>query len=337
MIENKKVSITTEVLVAIIAQSLSAKKVRDIGKEYMISRKEIDEIIKNPQTILENAKYEDQQLSLLEQIVIKSKQANKVGRFENLDKLMLVYPSKSSTVIVEWVQSKVHTFLQVRTSKLSEIIGNFYNLDTTLKVDPIKIILEMQDDQFEEIHHMDPALLDQIAEKGDFDPKIPLFLKDFKKNNQQASRTLFSKRKSNHSKWELETGMIIVPGGKYIWNIELDEEENSKYLIISMPVRLYVETAQQSFIEFLEKVETGPSKKDKNKSSKIKKEKFFSIKRGFSFFWKSNLFLLVALLFFFINKSSWVWDGEWAVEVFTILGELFILVCSFIACFRERE
>ncbi|WP_077304636.1 hypothetical protein [Terribacillus halophilus] len=339
MILNEKVRITTQVLLAVIVDSCSAEEARKVAKDFEISKKEINQIIKAPQTFISNQKYEDQQLSLLKEIAINTREANKVGRFESLDKLMLVYPSEDSTVIVEWVQLKEqkHIIFQTKNSELNKVIGDFYNLDSTSNEDPFKIIIEITDDQFEELHNVDPVVLDKIAEEGDFDPKIPLFLKDFKRNNQQASKILYNKRISNKDQWNLETGMILVPGKNYIWNIEMDKSDGNKYLFISISVSLYVETVQESLINFLESDKPLASQKKKNKTTKNKKEKIFSFKRGFSFFWKSNSFLLIALLFFWINKSSWVWDGETAVEVFIILGEVFILTCSFIACFRDRK
>ncbi|MCM3226125.1 hypothetical protein [Terribacillus saccharophilus] len=338
MIESEKMSISTKALVAVLAQSLSVKKASEVAKEYNISKKEIKQIIEMPQSFIDNDKYEDQQLSLLKESIIISRKANKLGRFENLDKIMLIYPSKGSNVIVEWIYQKKHTFYHTKNSELSKLIGDFYDFDsTTLSEDPLEIIIEIPEDQFEEIHHVESDLLDKIAEEGDFHPKITLFLKDFKRNNQQASKNSFQKRSDNSKKWKLESGMLLVPGENYIWSVEIDESEKGKYLLVSVPVNLYIESAQQSFIDLLKEVKPQTSQKKRNKSGKNRTGKVFSFKRGFSFFWKSNFFLFAAILIFFINKSSWISDDGTQVISFALVWEAFILICSFIACFRDRE
>ncbi|WP_110067708.1 hypothetical protein [Cytobacillus oceanisediminis] len=63
----------------------------------------------------------------------------------------------------------------------------------------------------------------------------------------------------------------------------------------------------------------------------------FSLKRGFPFFGKGNLALLVAILFFYINKSSWSEEGGPVVLLFAFAWEAAIILLSFFACFKERE
>lgn len=76
--------------------------------------------------------------------------------------------------------------------------------------------------------------------------------------------------------------------------------------------------------------------KENEKLSVTKEDKKFSLKRGVTFFGKSNLVLLIALLFFFINKSSWSEQGGSVVFLFTLSWEIVILICSFFACFKKK-
>jgi hypothetical protein len=68
-----------------------------------------------------------------------------------------------------------------------------------------------------------------------------------------------------------------------------------------------------------------------------KDEKFFSLKRGFIFYWKSNVFLLFSILFFLLNKNSWALDGDSYMWLFGIEVEALIILLSFIACLRPRK
>jgi hypothetical protein len=76
---------------------------------------------------------------------------------------------------------------------------------------------------------------------------------------------------------------------------------------------------------------------DKNMSgNNYKEDEKFAFKRGFTFLWKSNLVLLLALLFFFINKSSWSEQSGFVVLLITLLSEVVVWLGSFFACFNKR-
>jgi hypothetical protein len=77
-----KITISTQALLAVLVQSWSVKKASEVAKEYNISKKEMNQINETPQTFINNDKYEDQQLSLIEVMIINTRQSNKVGRFE---------------------------------------------------------------------------------------------------------------------------------------------------------------------------------------------------------------------------------------------------------------
>ena len=66
-------------------------------------------------------------------------------------------------------------------------------------------------------------------------------------------------------------------------------------------------------------------------------DKLFSFKRGLPFFIKSNIVLALIMVVIFINRNSWVYDGEDFYELFGFFSEVLILFITFIACFRPRS
>ncbi|RBP87386.1 hypothetical protein DFO70_12043 [Cytobacillus firmus] len=63
----------------------------------------------------------------------------------------------------------------------------------------------------------------------------------------------------------------------------------------------------------------------------------FSLKRGFSFFWKSNLALLIAILFLYINQSSWSKEGAPLILILALVWEVLILFLCLIGCLKKQE
>lgn len=66
------------------------------------------------------------------------------------------------------------------------------------------------------------------------------------------------------------------------------------------------------------------------------KQKKFSLKKGFSFFWKSNLVLFIAILFLYINQSSWSEEGGSVLVVLALMWGVLILFLSIIGCLKKQ-
>ncbi|MBG9585587.1 hypothetical protein ABE26_00325 [Cytobacillus firmus] len=66
------------------------------------------------------------------------------------------------------------------------------------------------------------------------------------------------------------------------------------------------------------------------------KQKKFLFNRGFLFFWKSNLVLFLAILFLYINKSSWSEDGS-VLLVLALMWEALILLLSIIEGVKAKR
>ncbi len=68
-----------------------------------------------------------------------------------------------------------------------------------------------------------------------------------------------------------------------------------------------------------------------------KKVETFSLKRGFSFFWKANLVLLGMIGFLLLNQGSWADDAQKFFTLFITLSEAMILLLSFASCLPHNK
>lgn len=66
-------------------------------------------------------------------------------------------------------------------------------------------------------------------------------------------------------------------------------------------------------------------------------QKKFSLKKGFSFFWKSNLVLFIAIIFLYTNKSSWSEEGGSVLLVLALMWGVLILLLSIIDGIKSKS
>ena len=64
--------------------------------------------------------------------------------------------------------------------------------------------------------------------------------------------------------------------------------------------------------------------------------KRFSVKRGFSFFWRSHLVFFVMTLLLLSSLSSWHYDGLSSYIILWFSSELMIILLSMIACLKPK-
>ncbi|MGG1629344.1 hypothetical protein [Rossellomorea sp. NRS-1567] len=234
-----------------------------------------------------------------------------------------IHSIDTQTALFEKIHQSEHTFhylpLQV---DFSNRLGEFYGLDIQVDEDPAKINLDMNPETYDKILAINENELDRMIDNEPF--QISLFLKAFKANDQKIDQITYSNGKTD----KMEDAFLFIPAEEYIWSINYRNVNNNQIIATSSPFKKFFEVVQLSVVDYLtSKVDKKVEKKD---------EKFFSFKRGFIFYWKSNVFLLFSILLFLLNKNSWAKDGDSYVWVFGIQLEALLMILSFIACLRPR-
>jgi hypothetical protein len=238
-------------------------------------------------------------------------------------------------MILEYVHKDRYEFLKHNHSQdLNEAICDFYGLDSKLQEDPVKINIELSNNLYDQIHNMDSANLNEMIDDEKIDGEIRQFLGDFKRYNHKVSKIIFKKRKNEKNYMQEDLVMLFVPGEDYIWHIKYEESVNNQIFLMGNSVSHYFNVLQKILDDFLQDNQSQRKKTSSQPKQEVEK---FSFKRGFPFFWKGNLALLVAILFFYINKSSWSEEGGPVVLLFALAWEAVIILLSFFACFKERE
>lgn len=67
------------------------------------------------------------------------------------------------------------------------------------------------------------------------------------------------------------------------------------------------------------------------------KQKKFSIKRGFIFFVKCQIAVLIMTLIIVSNRNSWGYDGLYDLIIFILFSEIVIFYSTIAACLKPRD
>ncbi|URM32836.1 hypothetical protein LLY41_21535 [Cytobacillus firmus] len=327
MEQDQKISVSTQDLIAVLAQSESVKRAREFAYENNLSKKEIGQINETqPESNISNS---------LKEMVNTALNASKMIRIENGNQYLLVYRAHKTGGIVEYIHNDLYEFKKYDSlTMLNNLISDFYGLDSRLTEDPIKVNIELTNDLYDQIHYMDPAELEKMIDDEKFDVKIRQFLRDFYQNNQQVCKLVFKKRRTIKNPLQEDFVMLFVPGEDYIWHINYEESSNNRIFLMSNSINNYFDVLQRILDDFLHIEGFLAEKKPRKAEQEVEG---FSFKRGFSFFWKSNFVLLITVLFLYINKSGWSEGSGPMVVGFAVFCEVMIILLSIFACLKERE
>ena len=328
MEQGQRISLSADDLIAVLAHSGSVKRVKEFAEENNFSKKEIQQINEtHPETNVSDS---------LKQIVRTVLEAGKMIRFENRDQFLLVYPAQQGEGgILEYIHKGNYEFITCHSFKrLNDVICEFYGLNPRAQEDPVKMNIELSNRLYDQLHNMNSADYNKMMNDEKIEMEIRQFLGDFNSNNQQVSKIVFKKRKNEKGTMQEDLVMLFVPGENYIWHLKYEESVNNQIFLMSNSVSNYIHVLQKIYDDFFQD-ETPSSKKTSRKPKQ--EEDRFSFKRGFSFFWKSNLALLIVILCFYINSSSWSKEAGNFLLLFVVLWEAFIILLSLIACLKRRE
>lgn len=71
--------------------------------------------------------------------------------------------------------------------------------------------------------------------------------------------------------------------------------------------------------------------------TEVEKENKFSIRRGWSFYLKSQVLILIVTIIFLSNFRSFKEDGVISLIIFIITSEILVSVLSIIACLKYKD
>lgn len=321
MTEIEALNISTRTLVGALGRAGFGNKARELGYEHKLKKKEIDEAINKEEHYVK----EESSPTKLAPIINHLAQAQRKVRFENGQDSLIIHSINKKNVLIQSVHNAEHTFsIQSFDHGFYQQLCEFYGFDTADNEDPVKMNLEIDTETYDLIHAVDRQELEQMIRDENYEYQIRRFLEDFKANGQNTNSIVFSK---NNAK-QADSTAIFVPGKEYIWSIDYQQVKDNQIIATSSTVEQYFRIIERSLIEYLAVSVT--------KKKKVINRKPFSIQRGFSFFVKGNVLLIVMLLLFFINKDSWGQEGESYVLLYGLQTEVIILLLSFIACLRPK-
>ena len=332
MSAQKKITLSVRELLAALAYIGEKQMAIAIAKGNGTEKNEIkdsEEILRNSDWWDEQSpnKLDDRVSAILNQMI----KAPRSVRFENGEDMMNIYAANPSSVLVEYIHNGFHTFSHHPHSEGYRLLtARFYGLDPEMDADPAKINIDIGSNWYDRLHDMSSEELLAMINDEKNDPKIREFLKAFNANGQKVFPITFLQHN------ELDFAIMMIPADSYVWNVDYENANNEQIILTSSTSKDYFKAAEDMLKGYLE---SAPSVKPKRKvrhPDQPKEGKGFSLKRGWPFFWKGNLLLLLMIAVFFINKGSWDYEGGGAVSFFWLQWEIAIIFLSIVACLRPK-
>ncbi|WP_071460738.1 hypothetical protein [Bacillus massilinigeriensis] len=326
MKDTKKINVSSQIFIDTLMDLGLTKRAREFAIESGFSIKEIDQMKRKSNGI--------EISEPLKEILNSVLSTSSMARFENGEKTLLIFPDSKSNIIAERIEGDSFEFSKHGFKELSSILRGFYGWDTSNQVDPMKINIGLTSDIYDLIHGIEPSVLDEMIEDESFEVQIRHFLLDFKRNHQQVSKIIFKKRRIDKYDMEENHVMLFVPSESFIWHINYEGIKDDQIILTSNTVPTYLSVVQKITKEILQ----GSIHNEKKKIIHSKEEqKKFSFRRGFSFFWKSNLILFTIILALNINRANFSEEGGDLLLLMSLLWEAFLILLSIFLVFTREE
>ncbi len=238
-----------------------------------------------------------------------------------------IYLQGEKTLLCHKAVNGNHTFF-VTEESIQEIVANFYGYFGVEKEDSMELTIEIPGNLFDYIHEANKDEIMKMSVDEEIDGRIREFLQSFLENKQTMNKIEMEKK--NSGLWKKTDDMLFLLGKDRIWHAEYDVKKRASIYIHTNSVYQYFNIVEKIILDFSINSYQEPVKE------MLDNQKKFSIKRGFFYYLKGNIFLFLVLLIFLINRNSWSYDGKDYYSSLFLLSELMLIILSVIACLKPR-
>ena len=155
-------------------------------------------------------------------------------RFIKGEYVLFIHFLDEGNVLFQEIKNQVHYFTKQQINQgFESVLRKFYGLTTTniTRFKESKAML-LSEGLYNELHNLDPLLLNQMISDEGLDIDLRGFLKDFKNNNQQFDNLSFMEMDYIRDNMSLRQVIFMLPNKRYIWHLDYTEIMNEEVYII---------------------------------------------------------------------------------------------------------
>jgi predicted CopG family antitoxin len=248
--------------------------------------------------------------------------------------------------LCQLVEEEEHTFTYLENKKgFIDEMSHFYHLNVASN----KVITEMQtiqvsEDVYNSLHELNSEEIDRMLNNEKENQSFQEFIDDFNKNRKVINPLTLNETDHVNGKNRIEQVAFSLPGDGMLWHLEYEEVNDHKVYFVPVSVDDYFKKIEDTIHEFFLQslaatIPAKPASKPKRSKKTYKNKETpqpFSFKKGLSFFWKSNIVLLVMVCVLLINQGKWVGEGQEMLVFFILLFEVMIVLLSLFTCFPDK-
>jgi hypothetical protein len=262
--------------------------------------------------------------------------------FTQNEQELYIHQINRNQYLKQHIINETHTFTYLdHTKSFSKEMISFYGLDSSVHFDDNQIQpIQVSDKVYDALHKLKNEEVENIINNDTANDSLREFISSFNKNNKAFNRISFNN--CNHKTGENQKDQVAfsLPGNQMIWHVDYEQIHDHTVYFVPVSVIDYFKKIEDTLEEFFSsevvKVSKSKNTRKKQDATASKKIETFSLKRGFSFFWKANLVLLGMIGFLLLNQGSWADDAQKFFTLFITVSEAMILLLSFANCLPHK-
>ncbi|ANC78682.1 hypothetical protein ABE65_018515 [Fictibacillus phosphorivorans] len=256
---------------------------------------------------------------------------------------LFIHQINRNQYLKQHIINETHTFTYLdHTRSLSKEMMSFYDLDSSANFNDEQLQpIQVSDKVYDALHKLKSEVIENILNNETENDSLREFITSFKKNNKAFNRISFNNcnHKIGEDKWDQVA--LSLPGNQMIWHVDYEQIHDNTVYFVPVSITDYFlkieDTLDEFFASDVVKVSKSKSTRKKQSATASRKVETFSLKRGFSFFWKANLVLFGLIGFLLLNQGSWADDAQKYFTLFITISEAMILLLSFASCLPHKS
>lgn len=173
-------------------------------------------------------------------------------RFIYNDRVLFIHLIDQKNILIQEINNQLHSFsLQKLEGGVTNLLLKQLNLDDSegTSTKDLQTLL-LSDHIYDELHQLDPSILDRMINDVNLEAELRQFFYDFKQNHQEFDNLSFMEMDYIKDYMDIKQVIFMLPSEQYIWHLDYERIQEKEVYIVPTEANDYCSRLNQAILDY---------------------------------------------------------------------------------------
>ncbi|UXH42991.1 hypothetical protein N5C46_15000 [Rossellomorea vietnamensis] len=177
--------------------------------------------------------------------------SKKKVRLIKATQILFIHLLDEKTVLIQEIKNQIHSFaIHKIKDDVFQLLLKYYKNDLPDQSVEIQQTLLLSDQMYDELHNLDPKVIDNIINDKKIEVELKQFLQDFKNNNKEFDNLSFMEMDYINDNLHIHQVIFMLPSEKFVWHLDYERINDKEVYVIPTKIDTYFEKINQEILDY---------------------------------------------------------------------------------------